>query len=188
MEKLVQSGRVRSIGVSNFNSEQMDRILSIATIKPVTNQVECHPNLNQRQLIDFSRERNITITAYSPLGRPHTQSGKKLAISDPKVLKLAQKYGKTPAQIILRYTVCKLLFLLLLLPSNTFINNFVCLICRLEKEEEEEKISVIGKLSKDHVIVTFFTVNFSTKTERPLYPNQPIRSVYKRTSTFLTSN
>lgn len=60
MEKLVESGRVRSIGISNFNSEQMDRILSIATIKPVTNQVECHPNLNQRKLINFSAARNIT--------------------------------------------------------------------------------------------------------------------------------
>lgn len=133
MEKLVQSGRVRSIGISNFNSEQTDRILSIATIKPVTNQVECHPNLNQRKLIEFSKERNITITAYSPLGRPHTQSGKKLAILDPKVVELAQKYRKTPAQIILRYTVCQQFFLFF-----TFINNFVCLICRLEEEEEEE--------------------------------------------------
>lgn len=105
MEKLVESGRVRSIGISNFNSEQTQRVLSIAKILPVTNQVECHPNLNQRKLIDFSAARNITVTAYSPLGRPHTQSGKKLAISDAKVLELAQKYKKSPAQILLRYTV-----------------------------------------------------------------------------------
>lgn len=105
MEKLVESGRVRSIGISNFNSQQTQRIIDNAKILPVTNQVECHPNLNQRKLIDFSALRNVTITAYSPLGRPHTQSGKKLAISDPKVLELAQKYKKTPAQIILRYTV-----------------------------------------------------------------------------------
>lgn len=105
MEKLVDSGRVRSIGISNFNSQQTDRILSIAKILPVTNQIECHPNLNQRKLIDFSAARNISITAYSPLGRPHTQSGKKLAITNAKVLELAQKYHKTPAQIILRYTV-----------------------------------------------------------------------------------
>lgn len=105
MEKFVKDGRVRSIGISNFNSSQTDRILSIATIKPVINQIECHPNLNQRKLIDFCAARNIKITAYSPLGRPHTLSAKKLAISDPKVLKLAQKYQKSPAQIILRYTV-----------------------------------------------------------------------------------
>lgn len=105
MEKLMKSGRVRSIGISNFNSEQVERINSIATIKPVTNQVECHPNLNQKKLLDFLVKRNITLTAYSPLGRPHTTSGLKLAISDPKIYELGQKYGKTPAQIILRYSV-----------------------------------------------------------------------------------
>lgn len=131
MEKLVESGRVRSIGISNFNSEQTERILLNGKIKPVTNQVECHPNLNQRKLIEFSAAKNITITAYSPLGRPHTPSGRKLAISDPKVLEMAQKYRKTPAQIILRYTVCAsyrhndhsvtiLVFSSLLLPLITF--------------------------------------------------------------------
>lgn len=111
MEKLVEGGRVRSIGISNFNSEQTERVLSNSKIKPVTNQVECHPNLNQRKLIEFSAARNVTITAYSPLGRPSTSSsdGKKLAISDPKVLELSKKYNKTPAQILLRYTVCTLL-------------------------------------------------------------------------------
>lgn len=101
MEKLVEGGKVRSIGISNFNSEQTARLLSIAKIKPVTNQVECHPNLNQRKLIEFSAAKNITITAYSPLGRVDP----KLAISSPKILEMAQKYGKTPAQIVLRYSV-----------------------------------------------------------------------------------
>lgn len=105
MEKLVRSGRVRSIGLSNFNSRQTARILSIATIKPVTNQVECHPNFNQRKLNTFSRARNITITAYAPLGRPQAANGQQLAIKDPKVLQMAKRYRKTPAQIILRYTV-----------------------------------------------------------------------------------
>lgn len=100
MERLAQSGRARSIGISNFNSQQIDRILSIATIKPVTNQIECHPNLNQRRLIAFAAAQNITTTCYSPLGH-----GKKLAISDPKVLDIANRYGKTPAQVLLRYSL-----------------------------------------------------------------------------------
>lgn len=104
MEKLVKSGRVRSIGISNFNSEQVDRVLAIAEIKPVVNQVECHPNLNQRKLLKFLADRNITLVAYSPLGRPHVD-GKNLAINDPKILELAKKHNKTPAQIVLRYTV-----------------------------------------------------------------------------------
>lgn len=102
MEELVKSGRVRSIGVSNFNSEQVERVRELGTIKPVLNQVECHPNLNQRKLIKYLADRNITLTAYSPLGR----NSNRLAINDPKVLELAKKYNKTPAQIVLRYTVC----------------------------------------------------------------------------------
>jgi len=105
MEKLVETGRVRSIGISNFNSEQVDRLYKAASIKPVNNQIECHPNLNQRKLIEFCASRNITITAYSPLARPSASDDRKLAISDPKILEMAQKYKKTPAQIILRYTI-----------------------------------------------------------------------------------
>lgn len=105
MEKLVKSGRVRSIGLSNFNSEQVDRVIAAAEIKPVVNQVECHPNLNQRKLLKFLAERNITLVAYSPLGRAN-KADANLAINNPKVLELAKKYNRTPAQIILRYTVC----------------------------------------------------------------------------------
>lgn len=104
MEKLVKSGRVRSIGVSNFNSEQIERVLANAEIKPAVNQVECHPNLNQLKSLKFHADRNITLVAYSPLGRPHVAE-KTMAIHDPIVLELAKKYNKTPAQIILRYTV-----------------------------------------------------------------------------------
>lgn len=105
MEALVKSGRVRSIGVSNFNSRQLDRLNSMATIKPAANQVECHPNLNQHKLIEFARTKNIVIIGYSPLGRPYDAGDKKIAINDPKVSELAAKYKKSPAQILLRFTV-----------------------------------------------------------------------------------
>lgn len=106
MEKLVRDGRVKSLGVSNFNSQQLDRLNRMATIKPTANQVECHANFNQRKLIKFSKERNILTICYSPLGRPHASGDKKLAINDPIVLELGKKYRKTPAQIVLRSSVC----------------------------------------------------------------------------------
>lgn len=99
MEKLVESGRLRSIGISNFNSQQVERIYKNSKIKPVINQVECHPNLNQLKLIEFCAARNISITAYSPLGR-----GRDI-LSESKISELARKYQKSPAQIILRFTV-----------------------------------------------------------------------------------
>merc|ERR1712059_153006 len=70
MEKLVEKGLVRTIGLSNFNSEQITDILKKGSIKPVTNQVECHPYLTQAKLLEFCKERDITLTAYSPLGSP----------------------------------------------------------------------------------------------------------------------
>lgn len=120
MEKLVESKRVRSIGLSNFNSQQIDRIYTAATIKPVNNQIECHPNLNQRKLIDFCMKRNMTVTAYSPLGRTNTQqtAGMKLAIIDPKVLGIAKNHKKTPAQIILRYLVNEYFFVEIIIGQN----------------------------------------------------------------------
>lgn len=109
MEKLVDHGLVKSIGVSNFNSEQITRVLENCRIKPVTNQVECSPSLNQKKLIEFCKARDITVTAYSPLTRPHryetNKSLPKPALLDPKVTEIGVKYDKTPAQVILRYLV-----------------------------------------------------------------------------------
>lgn len=68
MEQLLSTGLVRSIGVSNFNIQQIERLEANTQIKPVTNQVECHPNKNERQLIDFCAARGISVTAYRYLG------------------------------------------------------------------------------------------------------------------------
>lgn len=67
MEELVRKGLVKTIGVSNFNSEQLDRVLKCATIPPAMNQIEMHPYLNQRKLVEFCKARNVAVTAYSPL-------------------------------------------------------------------------------------------------------------------------
>lgn len=108
MEKLVTDGLVRSIGVSNFNKHQIERVLEIATIPPVTNQVECHPYLNQTKLMEFCKSKNIIITAYSPLGspnRPWAKPDEPKLMEDPKILTIANKYGKTAAQILIRYQI-----------------------------------------------------------------------------------
>ncbi|KAL0131933.1 hypothetical protein PUN28_000007 [Cardiocondyla obscurior] len=106
MEKCVNEGLTRSIGVSNFNSEQITRLLESAEIVPVNNQVEVNINLNQKDLIDFCIQHGIAVTAYSPLGQPGGPSGVDNKLEDPLILELAEKYQKTPAQIALRY-VCQ---------------------------------------------------------------------------------
>ncbi|KAM3964455.1 aldo-keto reductase 1B-like [Aphomia sociella] len=105
MEKLVEKGLVKSIGLSNFNQKQIDRVLEIANIKPVTNQVEVHPYLYQQKLFNFCKMRDIVLTAYSPLGSPQRSWAKEDDLNvlvDPVVKKIAEKYGKTPAQVLIR--------------------------------------------------------------------------------------
>ncbi|GFG35858.1 hypothetical protein Cfor_07266 [Coptotermes formosanus] len=107
MEKCVELGLTKSIGVSNFNSEQIQQLLKVATVKPVTNQVECHPYLTQNKLIAFCKERDIVITAYCPLGSPNSIANAEspAPLKDPKIQELAKKYNKSPAQIVLRYLI-----------------------------------------------------------------------------------
>lgn len=106
MEPLLADGLVRALGVSNLNVEQLQRVLRMGTVRPVTNQVECSPNLLQPRLRTFCDKHNILLTAYGPLTRPHRIAlGQRTALGEPMVLALGRKYGKTVYQICLRYMV-----------------------------------------------------------------------------------
>lgn len=108
MEELVDAGLTKSIGISNFNIKQVDYILENARIKPVTNQIEVHPYLVNKKLIEHCRNKNVSITAYSPLGspgRPWATADDRVLMKEPKLLALAEKYKKSPAQILIRYQI-----------------------------------------------------------------------------------
>ncbi|XP_065777476.1 1,5-anhydro-D-fructose reductase isoform X3 [Muntiacus reevesi] len=104
MENLVAAGLVRAIGVSNFNHEQLERILNKPNLrfKPVTNQIECHPYLTQKNLISFCQSRNVSVTAYLPLGGC---SGGMHLMEDPTIQTIAQKHRKSTAQILIRFQI-----------------------------------------------------------------------------------
>ena len=68
MEELVDEGKAKNIGVSNFNIAQLKDIINIARIRPVCNQFEVHPLLQNHELVDFCQSNNIVVTAYAPLG------------------------------------------------------------------------------------------------------------------------
>jgi len=106
LEKMVEQGFVKSIGLSNFNKKQIERVLGIATIKPVCLQIECHPYLNQNRLINFCNTKEIIVTAYSPLGspdRPWAKPDDPNLLEDPKLAQISKHYGKSVAQVLLRY-------------------------------------------------------------------------------------
>lgn len=99
LEKLYEAGVVRAIGVSNFKTHHLDALLQEATIIPAVNQVELHPRLQQREVRDLCHEYNIQVESYSPLMR----AGE--VLENPIIRALADKYDKTPAQIVLRWHI-----------------------------------------------------------------------------------
>lgn len=94
--ELKQAGRIKSVGVSNFNQDHLERIIGETGVTPVVNQIELHPRFQQRDKREFHKQHNIHIESWSPLG-----SGRLL--SDPTLEKLAKKHGKSVAQVIIRW-------------------------------------------------------------------------------------
>ena len=100
MEKAVAESKVKSIGLSNFESERLEEVLAAATIHPSVLQVECHPYYQQNDLKKRIAPYNTVIESWYPLGH-----GDAALIEEPVFTKLAEKYGKTNAQIILRWHI-----------------------------------------------------------------------------------
>ena len=99
LEKIYSEGRARSIGVSNFKPAHLDTLLAQSEVVPAVNQIELHPMITQREIRDYCTARNIIIESYSPIMR-----GGEI-LENEVISNLAQQYGKTPAQIVLRWHV-----------------------------------------------------------------------------------
>jgi len=112
MELQVDAGRAKAIGVSNFNSEQIERIIKNARIRPANLQVELNVYFPQKPLREFCSKHGITVVAYAPFGSPgrkelYEKRGVIMEfpqiLQDPVVVKIATKHNKTPAQVLLRF-------------------------------------------------------------------------------------
>jgi diketogulonate reductase-like aldo/keto reductase len=98
LEEILGSDRAKAIGVSNFKIKHLEVMKRYAHDKPIVNQVELHVFLQQPELLQYCKENNIVVEAYSPLA--HSQ-----VMNDPTILAIASKYGKSYAQIMLRWCV-----------------------------------------------------------------------------------
>ncbi|MFC8999191.1 MULTISPECIES: aldo/keto reductase [Streptomyces] len=96
-EKLHADGRIRAIGVSNFLPEHLERLTAETSVIPAVNQIELHPHLQQHTAREYHAEQGIATEAWSPLG-----SGKGI-LEIPAIVAIAQKHGRTPAQVVLRW-------------------------------------------------------------------------------------
>ncbi|KAF9809295.1 hypothetical protein SFRURICE_015758 [Spodoptera frugiperda] len=106
-ESVLSKGLAKSIGVSNFNVEQMKRLLANCKVPPSTNQVEINLNLGQKELVDYCQANNVVVVAYSPFGTmvpsrsaPNSPEPK---LNNPTMIGIGKKYGKSVTQVTLRY-------------------------------------------------------------------------------------
>jgi len=102
MQKLLQTGKVKAIGVCNYSRRFLKELLSQVDVIPAVNQIENHPLLPQQEIVDLCKENGIRIIAYSPLG----SSGSPL-MKDTRIVNLAQKKGVTPSSILLSYHIAR---------------------------------------------------------------------------------
>jgi 2,5-diketo-D-gluconate reductase A len=94
--RLRDEGRARSVGVSNFNRDHLERIIDATGVVPAVNQVELHPRFQQRALRAFHAERGIVTEAWSPLGQGEL-------LRDATITAIARRHGRTPAQVVIRW-------------------------------------------------------------------------------------
>ena len=131
-----EEGLARSIGVSNFEVEHLDRIIGETGVTPVLNQIELHPRFQQRRLRQANAQRGIKTEAWSPLGRGRL-------LTDPVIERIARKHERTPAQIIIRWHIdSDVIVIPKSMNANRIQENFAVFDFALEAED----IAAIGKL------------------------------------------
>ncbi|MGL4694410.1 aldo/keto reductase [Enterococcus larvae] len=129
LEALYKAGKIKAIGVSNFQIHHLEALLSYATVVPVINQIELHPKLSQVELRAFGKEHGIKIQAWSPL-----MQGQLLA--HPEILTIADKYNKSAAQIILRWAIQQdILLVVKSVHADRMISNSDVFDFKLERED-----------------------------------------------------
>ena len=110
LERLLEAGRVRAIGISNFSPAHLETVLPRLSVVPAVNQIEVHPYYSQPALRAVHEQRGIATQAWSPLGgvyvyRGPAGEGSRNALEDPVITAIAERHGKTPAQVVLRWHI-----------------------------------------------------------------------------------
>ncbi|ETT59563.1 MULTISPECIES: aldo/keto reductase [Paenibacillus] len=139
LETLYKEGRVKAIGVSNFQIHHLEDVLKDAEIKPMVNQVELHPYLNQQELLDFCKEQGIQLEAWSPLMQGQ--------LFDQPVLKqIAAKHGKSVAQVIVRWDLQRGI---ITIPKSTKEHRIIENVDVFDFNLSDEDMTLINSLNQD---------------------------------------
>lgn len=141
MESYVKEGKIRSLGVSNFNPNHLEELLSYAEIRPVINQIEVHPYMSQVENIEFNRNLGIQIEAWGPFGQGDID-----IVGNPVLQALSKKYQKTISQIVLRWIIQRGLITIPRCKPNHFAENLEVMQFSLA----EEDMLAINALNQNH--------------------------------------
>lgn len=162
---------MRSIGVSNFSSKKLGELLEFCKIKPAMNQVELHPHLQQWELIEYCKKNDIYCTAYFPLGGAQDVKNTKAVplMQDPVLVKLGEKYGKSSAQVMIRWavqrgTIC--------IPKSTNPGRILANSQVFDFELTEEDMNEIRAMDKRHRHCTGFVFLASPLTWKDLWDGE----------------
>ena len=146
MEECVRLGKVRSIGVSNFNRHHLDDLLTYAEIRPVINQIEVHPLMTQEENIAYNHELGIQVEAWGPFGQGDID-----VVGHPVLQSLARKYQKTASQIVLRWIVQRGLITIPRAKPSHFAENLGVMAFTLS-EEDMQIISALNQNLRSNVL------------------------------------
>lgn len=139
-EKLLHEGAVRAIGVSNFQPAHLARLVEETDVVPAVNQVELHPYLTQDALREYDAEHGIATEAWSPLAKGGS------LLRDPVISSLAEKYGRTPAQVVLRW---HLQLSNVVIPKSVTPSRIAENFAALDFELDPDDINAITELNRD---------------------------------------
>ncbi len=144
MEKLYHEGLCKSIGVSNFNENNLQGLIDKTQVIPAVNQVECHPLLNQNDLIEFCRKNSIAITAYSPLGAQRSDGS---ILENSVIIDIAKRIKATPAQVVLAWQIARGI---IVIPKSVHENRIRENYASLVVELDENDIELINNLNQNY--------------------------------------
>ena len=142
MENLYNEGKIKNIGVSNFHVHHLEELLQEASIKPVINQIECHPYLTQKELRAYLEAQKIVAQSWSPL-----MNGQ--ILEDKDIKKIANELGKTPAQVIIRWNIDENI---VVIPKSVTPSRIEENLNVFDFELSEDQLSRLNALNKDERI------------------------------------
>lgn len=138
MEELYKEGKIKAIGVSNFFPHHLEALMKEATIMPMVNQIEFHPGVYQKEVLDFCKEHNIVVEAWAPLAKGSV-------FTDPVMLYLSEKYNASISKITLNWIMEKgVIPLPKSVTKERIISNFDTSGIKLQKEDIEKIDAIVG--------------------------------------------